>query len=132
MEEFESFFKFVKKEAYFRVEICHFASLPQVLTNKLLIESPLSERSSSDYLIAINNEYWEESKKDLFDYLKNYFKKIFEIILYIYKDKQIKFNDDIKLGKKNCFVLTNLEEKRTTANNFILYVTKIYNELIVK
>jgi diguanylate cyclase (GGDEF)-like protein len=131
MEEFENLFLWVKDESYFKVEICNFSTLPDLLNNKLFIEQPLSERNSSDFIIAINYEYWDEKKNILFDLLKKHFKKLFELILYIFKDNKITFNDDLKLGKKNCYSLQSAELNENTVTNFILYLTKIFNELIL-
>jgi diguanylate cyclase (GGDEF)-like protein len=85
----------------------------------------------ADIFFSFEQSFFDSIKKDVHEYLRTIYNRLFTNILVIITSSDLLKDEDIILGKRHCFYFHQESNKAELANNFILYIIKLFNECIL-
>jgi diguanylate cyclase (GGDEF)-like protein len=85
----------------------------------------------SEVFFALENEFFGYARKEINEYLRTIFNRLFTNILLLFTTADLVKDDDVILGKKHCFYISGRQDSTESANNLCVYVIKLFNECVL-
>ncbi len=126
LETYSSLFENIRSVAPFQTE---------VMPYQRFLSEEFKERCSkldpADIFFGFETEFFGYSHKEISEYLRTIYNRLFTNILILITTREMVKDDDVILGKKHCYFISDTADVTQNANNFCLYVIKLFNECVL-
>jgi diguanylate cyclase (GGDEF)-like protein len=107
----------------------------EIMPYQRFLNEEFKERCSTfdpaDLFFGFETGFYGYARKEINEYLRTIYNRLFTNILLLITGQDLVKDDDVILGKKHCFYINDGADVTQSANNFCLYVIKLFNECVL-
>lgn len=126
LEDHDPLFKAVQAVSPFQTEVM---SYQRFLSEEF--KERCAQLDPADIFFGFETEFYGFAHKEINEYLRTIYNRLFTNILLIITGGELVKDDDVILGKKHCFYAGENGDVNQTANNLCLYIIKLFNECVL-